>query len=242
VIRECGFCYAAVFFEAESVEEKSNRIIVVQIAPRSTEDDAELKTLQISVNSREEPIPYAHQNSAGIAKVISAERRSVAGQAQWTITLQLEENRGNNFTEISYNQLSPDQIATLRARFILLNEAPQVGSSSQGLPRSTMDETMLRSFVSGIDTRVKVADSAFPKLWQQFEGQPEQFLPLARLWAIFYLINSQTCEYILELTLKFLQGSNLYVRFRGRRHKSYVNQDATVIYVEGDCDLSAKSS
>lgn len=230
------------FFEAESVEEKSNRIIVVQIAPRSTEDDAELKTLQIITPSREEFISYAHQNSVGIAKVISAERRSVTGQTQWTITLQLEDDRGSNVTEMSYNNLSADQIATLRARFILLNEFPQVGGSSEGFPRNRMEETMLRSLVGGIDTRIKITDSAFPKLWQQFKEQPEQFLPLARLWAVFNLITSQTCEHILELTLEPLQGSNLHVRFRGRRHKRYVNQDATVIQVEGDCNLSAKSS
>lgn len=228
------------FFEAQSVDEKSNRI-VVQIAPRSTEDDAGLKTLQISAPSWGVPIFYAHQNSAGIAEVISAERRSVAGQVQWTIILQLEDDRGSNVTEMSYNNLSPDQIATLRARFILLNEAPQAGSSSQGLPRNSMDEKMLRALVSGINTRVELTGSAFPNLWQQFHEQPEQFLPLARLWAVFSLITSQTCEHILELTLGPLQGSNLHVRFRGRRHNRYVNQNATIIQVEGDCDLSAKS-
>lgn len=230
------------FFEAESVEEKSNRIVVVQIAPRSTEDDAGLKTLQINAPSWREPIFYAHQNSAGIAEVISAERRSVAGQAQWTITLQLEKDRGSNFTEMAYNNLSPDQIATLRARFILLDEVPQAGSSSQGLPRNFMDETMLRSLVSGIDTRVELTGSAFPNLWQQFKEKPDQFIPLARLWAVFSLLTSQTCEHILELTLGPLQGSNLPVRFRGRRHNRYVNQNATIIRVEGDCNLSAKSS
>ncbi len=230
------------FFEAESVEEKSNRIIVVQIVPRSTEDDAGLKTLQINAPSWREPIFYAHQNSAGIAEVISVERRSVAGQAQWTITLQLEDDRGSNLTEMSYNNLSPDQIATLRARFILLNEAPQAESISQGLPRNIMDETMLRSLINGIDARVEFTGSAFPNLWQQFKEQPDQFMPLARLWAVFSLITSQTCEHILELTLGPLQGNNLHVRFRGRRHKRYVNQNATVIEVEGDCNLSAQSS
>jgi hypothetical protein len=57
------------------------------------------------------------------------------------------------------------------------------------------------------------------------------------LWAVFNLITSNTCEHVLELTVGPLRSNKLYIRFRGRRHKTYSNVEPTVIEVEGECDL-----
>lgn len=229
------------FFEAESVEEKNDGTIVIEVGPKSTEDDAALKQLQTNQQRRGEPLPYAHQNTGGIVQVLNADRKSIAGKAVWSLTLKIEPNDHSFMSEMGYSGLSTEQIAIMRARLILLNEAPQAGPSGQGRRGDVLHDTMLRSIVSGISTRSKVQSSALPNLWTHFKGNAEHFLPLARLWSVFHLLTSNTVEHILDLALGPLDKNILHVRFRGRRAKFYSNVEASLIAFEGDCDLSAPS-
>jgi hypothetical protein len=221
----------ASFFLAEAVEELDNGSVLVSIIPENTEQDALLKDLQANSRLRNEPIPFAHQNSAGLAKVLAAERQSSSGRAIWKIRLKLDSIPRGIGTEMVFNNISVDEIAEMRARVILLNEKPAGDQRVRG------SDMFLQAIVSGVSTSIKATQSVIPELWRHFKGVPEEFLPLARLWAVFHLITSNTCEHVLELTVGPLRSNKLYIRFRGRRHKTYSNVEPTVIEVEGECDL-----
>lgn len=96
---------------------------------------------------------------------------------------------------------------------------------------------MLEIFVSGLNSRVKVEGSVLPDLWKIIGKDVGSFLPIARLWSIFHLVTSNICEYILELKLGPIVDEKVYVKFRGQRHKQYVNVNPYIIEIEGNCDL-----
>ena len=62
------------------------------------------------------------------------------------------------------------------------------------------------------------------------------FLPAARLWAVFMLKASGTCEHILELTLGPINGNQMEVRF-GATAKAFSNVEPAVVEVQGTCEL-----
>jgi hypothetical protein len=96
---------------------------------------------------------------------------------------------------------------------------------------------MLESMISGMSSDLRVTEGAFPKLWVTFKGQPQVFLPAARLWAVFLLKASGTCEQILDLTLGPIEGGRMAVRFRGRRHRKYTNLEPAALALDGHCAL-----
>jgi hypothetical protein len=79
-----------------------------------------------------------------------------------------------------------------------------------------------------------------PDLWQNTGKNIDLFLPLARLWSVFHLITSNTCQYILELTLGPVIDEKVHVKFRGQRHRQATNVPPYIISFEGDCDLNPK--
>lgn len=225
----------ASFLLAQEVEERGDGTVMISVVPQNAEQDAVLRDLQANSHLRNEPIPFAHQNSAGLAKVFSAERQSNTGRTIWKVGLRLEPIQRGFGTEMAFNNISADAIAEMRARIILLDEQPA------GRQRLAGDDMFLQAIVSGVSTSVKATRSVFPELWNHYMGTPEEFLPLARLWAVFHLITSNTCEHILDLTVGPLHNNKLYIKFCGRRHKVYANVDPAIIEVEGECNLSKRS-
>jgi hypothetical protein len=220
------------FYLAESVSDRSDGSVAVDIEPQSTDDDAALRSLRPGPYGRGEPIPYAYQNDAFLARVLSAERNSTAGRSSWSVTLKPEQDQGAGAPfEMAFNSISADEIAAMRARLLLLDESP-VRSSRD------LDGQMLMGLVQGHGPVVRAEKSPFPDLWQQFRGQPDMFLPLARLYAVFLLKASSTVEHVLDLTLGPVQQKRLSVRFRGKRHRQYVNQEPAEIVVNGECPLA----
>jgi hypothetical protein len=134
---------------------------------------------------------------------------------------------------MAYGAVSADEIATLRAKLILLNQKPQQ------FPNNQLEDTFFQTFVFGIMTSVKATSSALPLLWKDAKGDSHLFLRVARLWSVFHLISTNTCEHILELTLGPIKDGKMHVRFRGQRKKVYSNRDAFIIEIEGDCDLNS---
>ena len=115
---------------------------------------------------------------------------------------------------------------------ILVREVVGIADDSHYGARPPIHDVVL-DVIPGI----RIAESPFPKLWQQLRDQPDLLLPLARLQAIFLLKVSGTCEHILDLTLGPIRQNRLEVRFHGRRRKQYVNVDAAEIDVAGACPL-----
>ena len=133
-------------------------------------------------------------------------------------------------TEMSFNDISADQIAVMRARLLLLNEPPTGASDA-------LNNSVLRTFVAGTNSPLQITKGIFPELWKRFSGDRELFLQIARLWAVFNLKASMTVEHILELVLGPIQGDKMAVRFRGQRHQIFTNKPGQIIEVVGSSPL-----
>lgn len=226
------------FFLADEVSELGGNKISLKAPVASADEDATFRSLQPG-RFGGEPIFYAHQNAAAIARVTEAKRTSADGKKLWEFSLTLEENQSNYLSETSINGISPDQIAELRARFILLNEKPQQATLNH---RSNLTDKLVWAYVSRINanSRASIEGNVMPDLWKYIDKNTDLFLPLARLWSVFHLITSNTCQYILDLTLGPVIDEKVHVKFRGQRHRQAVNVEPHVISFEGDCDLNAK--
>ncbi len=222
------------FFESESVTDKGDGTVVLEIVPTSPEQRAALSALRRTgpAWSPNEPRAYAHGDDAGLARVQDAESRSVAGKIVWTVTLKVDQDlQGNTLANMGINNLSAEEVATIRARFLLLDERPP-DSDTRG------SSAGMGSWI--ITSALKAKAGIFPAFWQRFQSRPDLFMPLARLWAIYHLKINQICEHVLELRLGPLEVNRLVgVAFRGRRRKRYVNEPAAEISVEGRCRLTA---
>ena len=226
------------YFLAESVQDTEENNMAIKTLSRGAEDDAFFKSLRGDKYHRGEPVPFAHQNDGGLVRVLTAASIATASGKVWSIEVQPEETSHGGFTEIGVNRISSEQIVEMRARLLLLNELP-IGRYGKPISED-INDLMLLSSIRGIGGKTKVEGGVFPELWAHFRDRKSEFLPLARLWAIFHLKTSGTVEHILELTLGPRQGNSLHVCFRGQRHRVYSNVPPPVIEVEGDCDLTAK--
>jgi hypothetical protein len=242
------------FYKPQSLKDRADGTIVVQVVTASAEDNRNLRVLRAENYGRQSFIPYAHKNEAGYVQIVSADMESAqphsdanahaafnnsnygleepSDYAVWTLTLKLEPNSGSYTNEFSFNNVSADEIARLRARLILLNEKPTV---SQGV-----DAYLLAVVMDGRQGRLRSSGGIFPELWQRFQVQPAIFLPLARLWAVFHLKSSYLCEHVLELALGPIQNGTLDVTFRGQRHRRFDNEDPRIVEVIGKCDLNPR--
>lgn len=223
------------FIVASEVTELNSRKIAVTIPISDAEEDAFFRSVQPSQFGRQEVLPFAHQNTAGLSKVTDAKRRSVGEKAVWDLTLELEESHSGFGSEMAYGSITVDEIATIRSRLLLLNEKPP-----SLFQNNEFEDTFFQTFIFGIGSRVKATASALPLLWKDAKGDASTFLPLARLWSIFHLITTNTCERVLDLTLGPIKDGIMHVRFRGQRKKIYSNVEPFFIAFEGDCDLNSK--
>ena len=219
------------FYKSRLVSERNDRTVEIRIPPANTEEDASLRSLRTDSSRRGEPIYYAFKNDGFIARIVSVELRSEDGKSAWAVALKPDRDlRANATLEIgSYNGVSADEIAARRARLILLNESPL----SHGHSNERLD-----AMLSSVNSDIKVTEGIFPKLWVSFKGRPQLFLPAARLWAVFMLKASGTCEEILDLRLGPITAMSLEVQFRGRRRRQYVNADPVVLEIQGTCNLN----
>ena len=97
---------------------------------------------------------------------------------------------------------------------------------------------MLEAFVQVINTQVKIKRSMIPILFQGSAGDITGFLVAARLFSVLWLHVSGVIDHINELEMKMVGKSNLAVKFEGRRPRTYVNVEPTVIKVEGIFNLA----
>lgn len=222
------------FFLGSQVKELGGRKSILTIRVSDSEEDAFFRTLQPQPFGRSEMVPFAHQNTAGLAKVTDAQRLSSESESRWEIALELQELNTGFGSDMAYGSISANEIATLRARLILLNEKTNRFAENQ------QEGGFLQTFVSGVSTPLKASFSAVPMLWKDAKGDSSLFLRAARLWSIFHLISTNTCEHVLELTLGPIKELKMHVRFRGQRRKVYSNKDPFIIEVEGDCDLASE--
>lgn len=228
------------FFETSSVRQSARGEIHVQIPSTGAEDDALIDRLKPERFRTSDPIRYAYRNDGLLVRVKNVESESTPQAFAWTVTLEPEAIHygGELMSDIGLQQngrrYGADEIAELRARRLLLNDpVPSVGEGGY----SSGGNNMLEIFVEGLNTNYPVKECIFRRLYPELRDNPQRFLELSRLAAIFALKASQVFEHVLELTLGPLVNGKLHVRCRGRRRAIYSNVKATEFNIEGDCPL-----
>jgi hypothetical protein len=221
------------YFESDSVTEHDNGRFEVWIAPLSAEEDADLRALRPDQRRPARlAVSFAHGNEGFMAQVRVARSQSAAGRQLWIVELERVDTNRHLSQDMGVNDISADEIATMRARLLLLGEQPQ--------PRDRGAESLITGFVGSVG-QDRIVGSIFPELWIDSAGDLIKFLRFARLTAVFQLKTTNTCKEILELRIGPVADQQLHVRFRGRREASWTSI-VTTIAVEGDCALELGSS
>ena len=147
----------------------------------------------------------------------------------------------NPFDDMTFNNISPDQIAEMRARRILLDETLEAVSPSLSQP-NLMNQTTLDIFITGggpsyHETGLQILRSPIPNLYRSVGQTVGRFKKFARLISVFYLKLSNTVEDVLQLDLELLNSKQLQVRFKGRRPRRHTNVEPSIIQIDGICQL-----
>ena len=166
-------------------------------------------------------------NPAKIAQTLSG------SQTVWKVVLQ-ENSRGQDINlsrDATVWNITPDQIAEMRARRILLNE------KTDELPRRELESYIRGSALPEHDLILEVPESPIPALYQSYGQTVERFQKFAHLAAVLHLKLSDTIGDVLQLDLKLLDSKQLQVRFKGRRPRATTTTGPAIIEVDGICPL-----
>jgi hypothetical protein len=229
------------FVEASRIESAATNISM-HLLTGDPKQAASIDSLRRS--TRGQPIAVAFGTTALWARVVSVKQVVERGGGVWELELQPDENanrRSNVLTEYSFNNYSPDYIAELRARRILLDEKlpDALGVGRGGV--SNLDAGLLEHAVEGgYGSRIQVKDSPLPTLFSALKGDSAQFLATAKLNAVLLLLLTNTIERIDRLELRLKGGAKLSVKFEGQRTPRYSNRPPHVIKVEGTFDLTER--
>lgn len=220
--------------------------ISLELLPETPGETAFLRSLRSNPNSGYAPevFPLALQDDAAWVSPQEVMQSTSGSKTIWKVVLK---NVGNDqpfsfVDEIAIGNISPDQIAEMRARRILLNEKPMVDSSSPNQV-DAFHQDSLESYIRGADvsrheTSIQVLESPIPSLYRNFGQTAGQFQKFARLVSVLFLKLSRTVDNILELEFELLSPEQLRVRFKGRRRQRYTNVEPYTIQVDGICPLS----
>lgn len=217
--------------------------ISLELLPESPEKIAFLHSLRNSLSNGfgHNTFAFAFQEDAAWVSPQKVVQTTSGSQTFWKVVLK-EDSRGHGadiWNEVTINNISPDQIAEMRARRILLNEKLERINQTglMGLANDPMLESYIQGGMASYKTNLSVLESPIPNLYRSFGQTPARFQKFARLVSVLYLKLSNTVEYILELDLEPLNPRQLQVSFKGRRPQPYVNVEPSIIQVNGICPL-----
>ena len=205
----------------------------MKIAPQTGAEEAALRGFQSDRHESFGEISFAHRNHGFTARVRTARSQSVAGRTVWTLELEADARQQNGMEDITVGKITADQIATARARLLLLGE----------LPKGHLREA--ESFITGGSVfggrKARSKGGIFPDLWQKSAGDVVKFLRWARLSAVFALKTTNICQHVLSLELSLRADGILAVGFNGLRQSRYSNEVIN-IGVSGHCALNPMPS
>jgi len=206
--------------------------IVLSVAPASPQQSAFLESLR---RSRDSEVGVAFGLSAFLGKLKAAKQQYGDGKERWLLTFVADEaDYGAGLMEMSTSGYSADDIATLRARRILLNETRAINDSDTvGL----LNDTTLEVLIRGMNTPLQVTASPLPALFADAGGDRNAFIQAARLLLVMYLRLAGVVERVFTLELAFESADRLRVDFEGQRVKKYTNVPAPQVSVHGICVL-----
>ena len=237
----------AYFFPVQSAHWNSTEISL-ELLPESSEDAAFLRSLRNnrgSIVPIRNPLAFALGDHAAWVSPQEIAQNISGSQIVWKVVMK-EDDRGQHDTflgDMTVNNISPDQIAEMRARRILLDEPLKTVNPSLNQPNlMNQTESDLDFFIGGggssyHETGLQIPKSPIPMLYQSFGQTNGRFEKFARLISVLYLKLSNTVEDVLELDLELLSPEELQVRFKGRRPQRSTNVEPSIIKVDGICQL-----
>jgi hypothetical protein len=184
-------------------------------------------------------IGLSFRNSPLLVRLLSAKQIVDDGEEHWLLLFSpsREHLETGVMGEMSFSSYSADDIATMRARRILLDEPM---NQQAGTALGHLNEDMLEVLVRGLNSVVESQKSPFPNLYNAVGSEPGYFVTVARLFAQLLLYLSATVERVIKLQLTLQAGDKLSVEFEGQRPRRYTNVDPPIIRVVGVCDLRSE--
>ena len=177
----------------------------IDVVANDAQEDASLSSLrQGNTFSSRAIVPFAHQIDGFNARVGSIESESVNGKKTFTIQLKKESRDSHLLTDVQYNKngktFTPQQVATLRASRILLDEppAPEPNEKFNPMNSQNWDTVIDESMIAGHGA-LKVNACAVKSVFESSKGSIEEKLTQARLLAVYYLNVTGVVEHVLEL-------------------------------------------
>ena len=193
--------------------------ISLELLPESPEETAFLRSLRRHINdafARDVHIAFALGEDAAWVKPQEVVQIADGSQTVWKIILKEERHKQNgsphgNFT---FGTISPDKMAEMRARRILLDEKlealPRDFQHRTG-PAGLFNETTLEMFVRG-GNGFQISASSIPSLYRSFGQTGKRFEKFARLTSGLQLKLSNTVDEIFKLDLKLLNSKEVQVQ------------------------------
>jgi hypothetical protein len=219
------------FFDASRIERAET--ISMTLVPENAREAAAIEALR---KPTREPVGVAYGMSAVFGQIKSVKQVVEGGREVWHLELQPDDSysRGSVMSEYNFSGYSPDDVAEMRAKRILLDEKLH-GAHPRRM--NDLGMGMLEHAVEGYGSRYQVLQSPFPGLYKAVKGKTDEFLEAAKLYAVLLLLLTNTVEQIHKLDLKMKNEKELSVNFAGVRARQYTNSEPHPIKVKGVCVL-----
>ena len=218
--------------------------ISLELLPESSEDAAFLHSLRNNLGNLvplRNTFAFALGDHAAWVNPQDIGQNISGSQTVWKVIMK-EDNSGqheNLFGDVTFNNITPDQIAEMRARRILLDEKleelPEHFQNRTGM-LGLLNQTTLEMFIRE-GNRFQIPESTIPFLYRSVGQSVGRFEKFARLILVLHLKLSGTIADVLQLDLKLLNPEQLQVKFQGRRPQRYTNVEPFIIQVDGICPL-----
>lgn len=220
-----------IFIPSRRVE--AGEQLTLQLLPENPRQSAFLANLQRQY--QRQTFGIAFNDTALQVRLEKATSIQEESNGYWQIVLQsLEEKFSSSaLSEFSFNNYTPEDIAELRAKRILLNELPEIKRG-----RGDLTSGLIESFVRRNEGLIQNIESPLPFLYQQFRDDIPCFLEAARLMCVLYLQLTGVVEHIFTLNLEMKSETEVFVEFEGQRPLRYVNAEPHTIKFEGICNFT----
>jgi hypothetical protein len=223
------------FFPARSVQQTHDGTFQITILSANSDEEADLESLRPQRHGGSSVIPFAVRNNAHLVRVKGCEKELTGQKAKWTLTLaQDDSNFGGTGMDSTINEsgksYSPDDLARMRARRLLLNDLPVQEDN-----RRSFHYSLVEGAITGTG-KYQVRESVIRTVFG-LHGKRSYWRELARLQAVFLLKATGTVDHVLALSIGPVKGGKVPVSFRGRRRPRYEGQEPSPIEFSGECVL-----
>ena len=156
------------FYRSKEVSERNDGTVEIHIAPVDAEEDAALRALRPGRTGHVEPVPFAYKNDGFIARILSAELRSLSGKSTWLVSLKSDKDLRAYHGDANQQRqrgFGRRDRRTPWASLILLNESPP----SQGTITNRLE-----SMVSGLNSDIRVTEGTLPQALVVVQESPRR--------------------------------------------------------------------